>query len=364
MRVLLVAPGPKHSTYDVFAYYLESMRNNGVHVVPFSYHNVLQWHYDSLLYHVKGIPEEDAQGVAISRAARELLVNVITEQPSVVHFVAGGMIPEFVWIYLVDLRNKLKKPFIISLHLTESPYQDAIQSTYAKYADVLFVNDKYSLNYYDKNSDKHVYYLPHSYNPSVHHPFYEVDEDYRSDVFFVATPFRERGEFLAKVNWDGIDFKLGGPWSQYTDPTDYLKIKKHIFTSEPIDNKVMARYYNGAKISLNVHRRKMFIDGLDDGIDNKNDAYSAGPRVFEAIACGSFLLTDYRREVEDLLGDSVVFFETPSDLEKSIRFYLSEDSARIEKTEEAMEKIKHCTFDNRLKNILLPIWDELIYTYF
>lgn len=360
MRILVVAPGATHSTYDVYKYYVDAMQDTaGLDVSTFDYHNILDWHYDALDYYFPHMEDDSKASIAFSRGSRELLVDVLVNRPDVVHIVSGTALPEFVWKHLTDIRSRLKERFIISLHLTECPYTDELQDSVAKYADVIFLNDKYSLKTFDPGNEKHVYYLPHSYNPKVHRPDYELDDRFYSDVFFTATPFRERGTFLAKVNWENINLKLGGMWNNYMLPEEYLKLERHIFTHNPVKNDVMARYYAGAKVALNIHRTRMDVDGLTPELDNKQGAYSIGPRVFEAVACGSFLLTDFRQEAVDLFGDTIGYFDTPEDLQSQLNIYLNDDELRENKILAAQEKIKGCTFKDRLDNIVLPVLHDV-----
>lgn len=360
MRILIVGPGARHSTYDVYKYYVDAMQNNeNIELFTFDYHNILDWHYDSICYHMPGLEPDMQLKVAVSRASREVLLDILLKKPDVVHVIAGTAFPEFVWKHLTDLRSRIQDKYIISLHLTESPYQDAFQLEIAKYADILFVNDKYSLKTFDPGNEKHVHYLPHSYDPKVHRPDYELGEEFVSDVFFTATPFRERGTFLASIDWSGIDFKLGGMWNNYMLPEEYLKIKKHIFSEQTVSNHDVARYYAGTKVALNIHRTRMDLDGLSPELNNKQDAYSVGPRVFESVASGAFLLTDYRQEAVDLFGDTIGYFDTPEDLQSQLNIYLNDDELRENKISAAQERIKGCTFKDRLDQIILPVLYEV-----
>lgn len=361
MKILIVAPLPTHSTYDVFKYYVDAMQDsNDVDVVPFNYHTVARWHIDTIKNSsLKNIDDNEISAIGISRAARELLLDIIIQQPDVVHFISALAIPASLWQEIFNLRDRLKKAFAISIHFTESPYSDKEQINIAKFADVVFLNDKYSVAKYDPNNNKHIYYLPHSYNPKVHNDFYELDDEYKSDVFFTATPFRERGRFLASINWNDINFKLGGPWAEYSAPEDYLKLHKFVFTRNAVPNVVMARYYAGTKIALNIHRVNSDIDGLQEKFNNYADAYSIGPRVFEAVACKSLVLTDFRQEAVDIFGDTLAYFDTAKDVEEQIKLLLNNAALLEEKVQASFSKIENCTFLDRLNNIMLPVFEDV-----
>ena len=53
-------------------------------------------------------------------------------------------------------------------------------------------------------------------------------------------------------------------------------------------------------------------------------------RVFDVPVCGGFLLTDHRRQMEDLLepGREIICYEDKAEIPDLVRFYLAHDSAR------------------------------------
>ena len=120
--------------------------------------------------------------------------------------------------------------------------------------------------------------------------------------------------------------------------------------------------YN-AKVALNIHRVNKDVDGYLPIMDNHKDAYSIGPRLFEAVACGSALLTDFRQEAVDIFGDSISYFKTPEELGNTTRFLLENPEIRMNMVDESMRRIKDCTFTDRLDKILLPVFINVKETY-
>jgi spore maturation protein CgeB len=74
-----------------------------------------------------------------------------------------------------------------------------------------------------------------------------------------------------------------------------------------------------ARIVLNITRTDFY--GAETGINL---------RIFEALAAGSFLLTDYCPEVAELLqpGQEIETFRSAEELTDKVRFYLANDAAR------------------------------------
>lgn len=371
MKIMVVAPGPRHSTFDVYNYYLQTLKSENIEsvvdAVGFVYHNFITYHHAAITKLHPGMDEATVESIMLSRASRELLLDVIINKPDVLFFVACAGIPVDVYSLLGQIRQELNRKFIMAGYFTESPYMDNMQKIFVPFMDILFVNDKYSLSVFDPENNKHVYYLPHSYYPKVHYPGngMDIDSKYKSDILFCGTPFYERVQLLSSVDWKDFDFKLVGGWATWGIETGKLdKLQK--FTDKTgdllVNNDILANYYRGAKIALNIHRTRPDVHGAEKPLNNYTDAYSIGPRIYESVACGAFILTDYRKEAEDLFGDTIDFFDGASQLEEKIDYWLSPENEqeRINKSMAAFEKIKNCTFLDRYKNYIDPVLRDVL----
>lgn len=357
LKTLLVYPGPLHSTRDCAAYYLDAMRNDDyIDAQPFNYHNVLAYHYAGVKTLRPDLSDTDAQIISQSRGSRELLAEIAHFIPDFLFVVAGTMIPIDTWYYVLNLRSNFKKKFGIALYLTECPYLDTMQMQFARFADVLFLNDKISLRTFDPFDNKHVYYLPHSYNHKVHYKRMNMIDEVTSDVLFCGTAFAERVDLLSKVDWTGIDFRLMGVWK------DYTKLAPYVVHDAMVTNESLATWYSGAKISLNIHRTRADIDESVPELNNYTDAYSMNPRIREAVMCGSFVLTDFRQEIVDVFGDTVEIYNDAKDMEDKIKFWLHRDneSLREERIVAAQELIKNHSFNDRLESIVFPVLNQIV----
>ena len=78
-------------------------------------------------------------------------------------------------------------------------------------------------------------------------------------------------------------------------------------------------------------------------------------RVFDVPVCGGFLLTDHRRQMEDLFepGREIVCYREPGEIQDLVRHYLARDDARRAVTEAARKRIlaEH-TYDLRLASLV------------
>lgn len=369
LNIMIVAPGPTFSTYDVFKYYLDAARDEKTFsdVQAFNFQSALVYHKAALDKLFPYYSSADMGSICTVRAARDLILDVIIHKPDVVFVVSGTIIPHEVYRELLMVRQELDRKFMLALYLTECPYVDDLQEAFAQYADVLFLNDKYSLDRFDPKRRRYVDYLPHSFNPKVHYPGSIedglLDESLQSDVLFGGTAFKERVDMLASVEWNNINLKLLGTWKEWENTTEGKRIVPYLADSKILVNNLeLADYYRNTKIALNIHRTRPDVDGIGKELDNHVDAYSIGPRIYEASACGAFILTDYRKEAEDIFGDTIDFFEGSQQLSEKLAYWLHPDNQqeRLNRSEAARQKIQNCTFSHRIKDYLLPVFQEIM----
>ncbi len=83
-------------------------------------------------------------------------------------------------------------------------------------------------------------------------------------------------------------------------------------------------------------------------------------RVFDVPACGQFLLTDYRRQIEDLfdLDKEVICFRDKAEIPELVRFYLSHDAQRNKIAQHARKRVlaEH-TYERRIEVIFRTMRD-------
>jgi len=117
-----------------------------------------------------------------------------------------------------------------------------------------------------------------------------------------------------------------------------------------IDNPFTARIYRGATIGISMHRTERTYEG--EALIDSGEAYSVGPRTYELAACGLFQLSDERAELHDIFNGSVPTFRTPADLERLVRYYLSNSDERQELAGRQLEAVKPHTVERRMAQLL------------
>lgn len=347
--IMVVAPGSVYSTFDMYMYYLDAFNNeeNIDGCWGFGYHNVIEYHTMARLgFYDKHSIMLGSEVDDIARASRELVTEVIFRRPDVLFFIDGSKMPHAIFYELKRVQRELNRKIIMACYITESPYINEVTDSFANYMDVIFTNEKNDVARRDPKGERFIFYLPHSYSPSVHYPA-PVAKKYQRDVFFCGTMYPERAKLLSGVNWSGIDALLQGSW-QLAEPEDYDKTKAFgITVDSPMPNAEVAEYYRGSKISINMGRVYGWTPQLDELSIDPNAAYSMGPRIVESAACGAFILSEPRPEIVDTFGDSIPTFTDSAQLQSMIHYFLENETERNEKAAQSLKIATGMTYANR-----------------
>jgi spore maturation protein CgeB len=326
MRILFVWPVATFSVWDVARGY----RSAFAKIV--GEENIRDYNLNTRSdHHRRALPApQNIDPVTVSRLASETVVCEAIYFDADVVFIVSGL--NFHPVAL----NALRKIGIhVATILTESPYDDDPQLEWTSvYPEMsIFTNELISAKRYGWE------YVPHSYDPEIHKP---VPPSKSCDVLMCGTGWVERQKVLEAVDWEGIDLRLMGLWPSI-EP--HMKLAPYVHQG-CIDNLQMPAIYAGAKICLNIHRE---FQG----------AMSLNPRAYEVAACGAFQISDYRKEIDFVFGDSVPVFYNPDDLGRLIRHYLANDGDRVTCAITAKINVNNCTFDHRAEQVIDKIRRDL-----
>lgn len=238
---------------------------------------------------------------------------------------------------------------ITVLWIIEDPYEiDLHRGDMVAPYDYVFTNEKLAVGQYAR---RNVYYLPWCCNPQVHRAL-TVPESYQSDLCFVGMGFRNRVQTLnAIVPWiQNLNVKLIGDWQSWGENLD-PSLRKFVLPTIH-DFREVQKYYNGAKINLNIHRNPVDPPtGNSLGIG----AISPNDRTFALAGCGAFQLVDRNRPgIWEFFADGaeIVGFNDPGDLAQKIHLYLGNPQLRKNIGIAAQRKAYSAnTFKHRLNEI-------------
>ena len=156
-------------------------------------------------------------------------------------------------------------------------------------------------------------WLPMACDPARHRPVEPVAEKraaWRHDVVFVGSHYPVREKLFEALA--GLDLAIWGPgWDRLRGDSPLRGCVRAAHTTP----ETWRRIYAAAKIVLSVH----FQDPLGE-----IPCHQASPRVFEAMACGAFVITDRQKDVMTLFrdGEHLVAFADGEDLRKKVETYL------------------------------------------
>ncbi len=187
---------------------------------------------------------------------------------------------------------KLATEYRSAIWLLDEPYEVDDTANFSKQFAHVFVNDPATLARHHRAS-----YLPVCYDPHLHYPHITADGVGRAGVWpvgFIGGGNGTRDRYLAALAAKGLlSYVIGGPWID--------KSLQKICKSRNIPAAQTPDWYRSTRIVLNVFREKHHYNRL------KTPATSLNPRVYEALACGALVVSEWRPEVDTLVPDLPTF---------------------------------------------------------
>jgi spore maturation protein CgeB len=272
------------------------------------------------------------------------LISLVSQTNPDLCLISGGhrILPETV--------KKIKDTGLLTALWTVDPphtFQPLIRA--APLYDIVFCGGTEAQELLAEAGIKDTHWLPFACDPELHKPV-EVNPEERakwgSDITFVGSLYPNRRDIFEAIC--DYDLKVWGPGWEKLPPDSPLKKSVVEAKLEPEDWK---KIYSSSKIILAVHYQ-----------DGKIPCYQASPKVYETLACQSFLMVDNQRDVKSLFEDGThlaVFKDIP-DLRKKINYYLSHPEERnkiaIQGHREAVQK--H-TYVHRIKKLIRVLSEDL-----
>jgi len=162
-------------------------------------------------------------------------------------------------------------------------------------------------------------WLPMACDPNWHRPADLTADDrsqYGHDVVFVGSHYPVREKLLEPLA--GLDLAVWGPGWEKLHQGSPLKRRVRGGHTTPW---VWGKIYSAARIVLSIH----FRDPA-----GRVDVHQASPRVFEAMACGAFVISDRQRDVLSLFkdGEHLATADSPEEMREKVRYYLGHAGER------------------------------------
>jgi len=335
-KICMAFPPTAVSNFDVAKGYVYALRTLGYVVDEIPYHQVYRYWNES--YRFKGLIEGDYNATyededVIISASMDVILNVMKSNPDILIVIDGTALHRKAWEWIRRLHVTGMKSVVIG---TESPYQDRTLGFLTDYNDFVYTNERAVARKLE------LPYLPTAYSTETHFPVF-VPQNMRHDVVFIGSGFPERVEMLEQVDWGDLDFVMYGHY-----PIDHDHVLAKYYKDTSIANSQAALLYNGAKICLNLNRTSIDYEGAM----RIPESESASPRVYEALACGGFLISEYREEIEEMFGDLVPTFTSPEELTELLRYWVDKPERRADYCDTLREMVKPHSYIERAKKVM------------
>lgn len=256
---------------------------------------------------------------------------------------AGGhrILPETV--------NQIKKDGIkTALWTIDAPrdFEPIIKA--APHYDFVFTGGSEAYDILKEMGIKNLYRLPFACDPEIHRPQELTEEEkmlYGCDIAFVGTVDPDIYPFRIKILEAISDFNLG-IWGPGSDKIPHNSPLKQHIRGEKTTPEVWTKIYSASKIALCIHYKDP---------EGKILCHQASPRVYEALACGAFLMVDAQRDVLTLFKDreELVVFREIDELRRLLQYYLERPEERKKIAENGRKTVLNGhTYRHRVEEIL------------
>jgi len=272
----------------------------------------------------------------------KILLEKAAEFKPQIYVEAGG------WNILPDTIDKLKSMGIKTALWTVDPpdtFKAIIKA--APHYDFVFCQGTEAVQILKEYNVKNLHWLPFACDPDFHRP---VDlttlerRKYETQVCCVGSWTSDYAKRQAALECL-TDYNLGiwGPgWNNLPVESNLKKFIRGYHTKP----EEWAKIYSAAGIAIIVHYQ-----------DTKGNVpcYQASPKVFEALACGAFLVVDDQKDILSLFesGRHLVVYCNHKELKETISYYLEHsDEAREIAQQGRKNVLENHTFRHRVDEML------------
>ena len=197
--------------------------------------------------------------------------------------------------------------------------------------DMIFVPSKIASTYINERSDKNPILFPIATNPKRFNENITPKKEYICDYCFTGSYWNDPREIMEMLEPEKIpyEFKLFGK--------NWEKIDK------------FKKYYQGFITYSNMPKVYASTKIVIDDANKATKKYGAvNSRVFDALACGTLVLTNGKKGAADTFNDKLPVFTTKIELNDLIEHYLSNEDERIAKVKELQKFVlQNHTYYNR-----------------
>lgn len=238
-----------------------------------------------------------------------------------------------------------------AIWFVDDPYVSGDSAEIAPSYDFVFTHERSCVPRYAELGCREAHHLPLAAHQELFRPM-AVSEEYRTDICFIGVAFWNRVRLFDSIADYLKDKKVLIAGSHWDRMSHYGALSRFVRDGW-IEVPETVKYYNGAKIVINMHRTTEPLS------DNKNthhwEGHSVNPRTFEIASCGTLQLTDLRPELPEYyrIGQEMASFAKPGELIETIDYYLRNEEERLKVAARGYKRTRtEHTFVGRVSRLL------------
>jgi len=335
VKIYVVSDATKFALTDVYNGYIHALKKLGIE------HETIPYHFFRDI-----ISDKTCYSIAHSTAL------IKSKGFTHVMFIGGLNIPSYILESFYHIKTVMCS--------TEDPHSFDYNKNRLDLVDYYFSNER-SVGTCPRF--KNVYYCPTAGSDVEcgKIPREVIEEKYQSDILFLGAMYPNRRKLLEAiiplVKKHKLTLKICGH-VQYLPKSSHLW--EYVTDARTIPHNETVRYYNGAKVVLNMLRDINWNPRTSTKKNplnsSKFDAQSLNPRAYEVPLCQAFMLQeDTRAEAREIFTDKQVgFFSDESSLVERLHYYLI-GPGKSRRDEMAFQAYKHVAANHTYINRLLYI---------
>jgi len=225
----------------------------------------------------------------------------------------------------------------VAVWLVDEPYEVDETAQWSQRFDHVFLNDPATLHRHPGST-----YLPVCYDPHVHQ---SAPLPKAHAVGFIGGGNTTREQVLGALGRAGqLSYVVGGPW---TDPVVAGRC-----LSLNIPASMTAALYRQTRIIVNVFRETHHWNF------SHIPATALNPRVYEALACGALVVSEWRPEL-DTLCPELPTFRTPEECVERVGLLLDHPDVAEDIRATCAARLAGHTYAARLRTVLVEMGVEV-----
>ncbi len=242
------------------------------------------------------------------------------------------------------LRSMSKLKAQLALWTTDAPRASDMMFATGPLYNHLFCHGTEYMDIFHQMGLPHAEWLPMACDPEIHRCVEVSGEEklkFGGGVVFVGSYYPQRSEMLQAVLRHRPAI-----WGPGWDALSHGSPLRPLIRAAHTTPETWVRLYSANKIVLSVHYRDP---------QRRFPVHQVSPRVFEAMACGAFVLTDRQKDVLALFkdGEHLVTFYDEVDLDRKIAFYMEHADERRRIAAAGRRKVlEHHTYGCRIHRLL------------